>query len=305
MKYILKEITPLSNKELFHANYYPDNLIDFPLHFHKDFEINLTSNIHGMRIMGNHVDDFIEHDMVLISPNTLHCYKRSQSVPPDVKCEVTVIQFRSDLHEGDIFSTNSLLPIRRMLETVGSGIVFSRETALKLRKRIVRLPSVEGFPAVSLFMEILHELAISPDQRIISVVPATEISQAVLFQSRRINKIIDFVEANYQDRITLEDLSRLVGMPATSVSRFFRTKTKQRFWDYLNAYRVERAAQMMVETQCSISEICYKCGFNNISNFNRVFLKHIGMTPSQHRNRFTTSMIPNEKGTRILDRRNS
>ena len=92
MKYILKEITPLGKNDLFIANYWPDNQMDFPLHFHEDYELCLTLNVRGKRILGNLVEDFTEKDLVITTPNVLHCYKRDDAFL-NVRCEVVVIQF--------------------------------------------------------------------------------------------------------------------------------------------------------------------------------------------------------------------
>ena len=64
-------------------------------------------------------------------------------------------------------------------------------------------------------------------------------------------------------------------MSATSVCRFFKKYTHQNLWNYLNGFRIVRAAQMIVETDDPIAEIGMRCGFYNISNFNRAFRERI------------------------------
>jgi len=156
--------------------------------------------------------------------------------------------------------------------------------------RFRRLPRTEGFEAVQLFFGILHELACA-DRTQVELI-GVQSSDSTLPHSRRINKIVQFVEKNYHHKISLEDVGELVGMSASSVSRFFKQRTRHNFWDYLNGFRIDRAAQMMIETEHTISEISYACGFNNISNFNRVFRERIGTTPSDYRNKFKESIIP-------------
>lgn len=76
----------------------------------------------------------------------------------------------------------------------------------------------------------------------------------------RINKIVQFVEGNYQRKISLEDIGEEVGMSATSVCRFFKKYTHQNLWNYLNGFRIVRAAQMIVETDDPIAEIGMRAG---------------------------------------------
>lgn len=289
MKYILKEITPLGKNDLFIANYWPDNQMDFPLHFHEDYELCLTLNVRGKRILGNLVEDFTEKDLVITTPNVLHCYKRDDAFL-NVRCEVVVIQFPKELPSWGIFDTDQLRNIRNLLCQPAPGLKFSEETAEAVRERLLRLPRTEEFEAVQLFFGILHELACA-DRTQVELI-GVQSSDSTLPHSRRINKIVQFVEKNYHHKISLEDVGELVGMSASSVSRFFKQRTRHNFWDYLNGFRIDRAAQMMIETEHTISEISYACGFNNISNFNRVFRERIGTTPSDYRNKFKESIIP-------------
>ena len=289
MKYILKEITPLGKNDLFIANYWPDNQMDFPLHFHEDYELNLTLNVRGKRILGNLVEDFTEKDLVITTPNVLHCYQRDDAFL-NTRCEVVVIQFPKELPSWGIFDTDQLRDIRNMLCQPAPGLKFSEETAEAVRERLLRLPTVEGFEGVQLFLDILHELACA-DRTQVELI-GVQSSDSSFPHSRRINRIVQFVEKNYNRKISLEDVGEQVGMSASSVSRFFKKRTRHNFWDYLNGFRIDRAAQMMIETEHTISEISYACGFNNISNFNRVFRERIGTTPSDYRNKFKESIIP-------------
>ena len=289
MRYILKEITPLGKNDLFIANYWPDNQMDFPLHFHEDYELNLTLNVRGKRILGNLVEDFTEKDLVITTPNVLHCYKRDDAFL-NTRCEVVVIQFPKELPSWGIFDTDQLRDIRNMLCQPAPGLKFSEETAEAVRERLLRLPTVEGFEGVQLFLDILHELACA-DRTQVELI-GVQSSDSSFPHSRRINRIVQFVEKNYNRKISLEDVGEQVGMSASSVSRFFKKRTRHNFWDYLNGFRIDRAAQMMIETEHTISEISYACGFNNISNFNRVFRERIGTTPSDYRNKFKESIIP-------------
>lgn len=289
MKYILKEITPLGKNDLFIANYWPDNQMDFPLHFHEDYELCLTLNVRGKRILGNLVEDFTEKDLIITMPDVLHCFKRDDAFS-DIRCEVVVVQFPKELPSWGVFDTDQLRPIRNLLCQPAPGLKFPEETAELVRERLLRLPQTEGFAAVQLFFEILNELACA-DRTQVELI-GVQSNDSSFPHSRRINKIVQFVEQNYSRKISLEDIGELVGMSASSVSRFFKKRTRHNFWDYLNGFRIDRAAQMMIETEHTISEISYECGFNNISNFNRVFRERIGTTPSDYRRKFKASVVP-------------
>lgn len=288
MKYILKEITPLGKNDLFIANYWPDNQMDFPLHFHEDYELCLTLNVRGKRILGNLAEPFTERDLVITNPDILHCYKRDEAYA-NVRCEVVVVQFPKELPAWGVFDTDQMRHIRTMLYQPSPGLKFSEQTVDRVCDRLLRLPRTEGFEGVLLFLEILDELA-RADRTEVELI-GVQSNDPATAHSRRINKIVQFVEKNYTRKISLEDIGELVGMSPSSVSRFFKKRTRHNFWDYLNGFRIDRAAQMMVETERTISEISYACGFNNISNFNRVFRERIGTTPSDYRRTFKAAVV--------------
>ena len=106
------------------------------------------------------------------------------------------------------------------------------------------------------------------------------------FNSDRIEKIYNFIREHYSKRIMLEEAAGLLNMSVPSFSRFIKQRTGKSFVDFLNEIRLGYATRMLIETNKSVSEICYECGFNNISNFNRTFKKKQNSTPSEFRTNF-------------------
>jgi AraC-like DNA-binding protein len=298
MKHALREITPLVKDDIFFTTYYPDNQMDFPLHFHEDFELCLTLHAKGKRTVGNLIDDFTPKDLILVGPNILHCYKRDEEM--DAKpCDVYIVQFSKDLHLLPIFNTNRLRHIKNLLtKAVNGGIKFSEDTVDFFTERIKKLNELKDFEQFIYFLELLNDLATSNHQEYLSL-SVKKGGHDIMYsisQSRRINRIIQFVEMNYRNKILLTDIGRLVGMSTSSVSRFFKKKTNYNFSDFLNNYRVDCAAKMLIETELFISEICYSSGFDNISNFNRAFKKHLNCTPNEYRLKYKSAVIPHKWG---------
>lgn len=282
MKSILKEITPLAADSLYIANHWYQNQMDFPLHFHTDFELNLTINATGKRIVGNLVEDFIQEDLVIIFPDVIHCYKKDEMMK-DSTCNVVVVQFCKEIPLWKIFNTIQLKSIHKMLSMPVRGLKFPKEAIDIVQDKLFRLCSLSGFEGAALFLEILNDLA-SVEQSKIKII-GTEESDAKFTHSRRINKIIKYVENNFSKHISLVEIGQLVGMSPSAVCRFFKKMTRHNFWDYLNGFRIDYAVQMLTKTEHNISEISYESGFNNLSNFNKTFKERLGCTPSEYRKR--------------------
>ncbi len=286
MEEIYREITPLKNDQLFFAKFTPNEPMLFPFHSHEDYELTLCLNVKGKRIVGNLVEEIYDVDLVLIGPDVLHGYKWDDNF---TGCDVAVIQFSHESVHYQMFNRGILKPIGEMLSKVNYGIRFSKETILRLKDKIVALHRSEGIESFHMFVDILFELATSNDYVTLSAVSTmSAVSQC---ESRRIFRILKFVDDNYKDRISLKDVGDLVQMSPPAVCRYFKQKTKMHFWEYLNNYRIDKVVSLMLKTDDYISEICYGCGFNNISNFNRAFKKRMGMTPSEYRAKLKSSII--------------
>ena len=274
-----KEITPISDEDLFIVLNYTDASFGYMPHYHSEYELNLVINSRGRRIVGDTVSDFGDLDLVLIGPNLPH--KWDGTVVEGN--HVVTIQFHEQLLDFPILTKRLFSSIRDLLLRSSRGIEFPRETAERMKGRILEMAHTQGFDTALQFLSILYELSVSRNLKMLADSHFLPNELALETKSRRVNKICEYVEANYFERIKLSDISAMVGMSESAFSHFFKKKTQRNFVDYLNDVRVGHACQMLVETTHSVAEICYSCGFNNMSNFIRVFKKKKGETPSDYR----------------------
>lgn len=307
MKYVLKDLTPRPEKDLFITQYWSDKQSDPPLHFHEDYMLSLTLNVHGTRITGRSADDFTEKDLIIIFPGVPHCYKRDEAYA-EIDCEAVAVQFSREMPNWQLFESEDLRPIQKMLSLPVAGLHFSEKVVDRVRERLLQLPGLRGFASVSLFLDILNDLATAgADQMHIIGTPDYEQQTD---GNERIKSILQFVENNYSRKITLEEIGREVGMSPSSVCRYFKKNTCQNLWTYINGFRIVRAAQMIVQTDDPISQISARCGFCNISNFNHAFRQRIGSAPGDYRRRFGSTVISPDRtqveeiGRKLGDLRN-
>ena len=288
MNNIIKEITPLTRNDCFTIFSRVKNDFDFPLHFHEEFELNLILNAAGAkRIVGDNVEEISDMELVLVGPNLSHAWSTH-----NCKTEITevTIQWHKDLFDDKLLRRNQLSFIRKMFERSGRGILFPRETIERLYPRILAIEQLQGFDSVLELMSILHDLSTSKSMRILS--DATFNNEQILnYNSRRIDKAFEFMNANFDKQISLKDLSKLVSMTEVSFSRFIKKRTGNTFLDSLNEIRLGHATRMLIETTHSVAEISYNCGFNNISNFNRLFKRKKHCTPKEFRENFSGTRI--------------
>jgi AraC-like DNA-binding protein len=278
---ILREITPLTQSDCFTLFFRTKSEFDFPLHCHDEIELNFIKNARGAkRIIGDHVSEIGDLELVLIGPNLQHGWFGSDFKENQIK-EIT-IQFHKDFFDEKFLLKNQLIFIRNMLKKSLRGILFSQDTIKQLESRIIGLHKKQGFDSVLELMSILHDLSISRDYTLLSNTGFND-EEIFSYNSRRIEKVMQFINSKFNKQIALGEAAQIANMTESAFSRFFKLRTGITFIDCLNDIRLGHASRMLIDTTKTISEIAYSCGFNNISNFNRIFKKKKGCTPKELR----------------------
>jgi AraC-like DNA-binding protein len=285
---ILREITPLTQSDCFSIFSRSKKEFDFPLHFHEEFELNFIKNAAGAkRVVGSHVEEIGNTELVLVGPNLQHGWFTNKCKGKIIN-EIT-IQFHRDLFEENFLHRNQMSFIRTLLQRSSRGVLFSQTTALSIMPRLIQLQQKHGFDSVLDLMSILHDLSASRNLRTLSDVSFN--TETTSYNSRRIENIMKYLNNNFSENIALADAAKIAGMAEVSLSRFFKLRTGKTFIDTLNEVRLGHATRMLIDTTNSINEIAYKCGFNNISNFNRIFKKKKDSTPKEFRQNYTSNGV--------------
>lgn len=284
----MREITPLTPSDCFTIFSRVKKKFDFPLHYHEEYELNLIINAKGARrVVGGNIEVIDELELALIGPNLYHAWFTHQCQSEEIT-EVT-IQFHKDLFDEKFLKRNQLSFLKTMLEHSQRGIVFSPETIATLKGRIVGLAQKTGFDSVLELLSILHDLSISRNMKMLSDSSFT--NEKFYYNSRRIEKVFEHMNVNYSRQITLAEVAKIANMPEASFSRFIKKRTGKTFIDSLNEIRLGHASRMLIDTTTTIAEIAYKCGFNNISNFNRIFKRKKLCIPKEFRETYTGNRV--------------
>ncbi|REG89887.1 AraC family transcriptional regulator [Winogradskyella sediminis] len=277
---IYSEITPLRDENIFVIQNHKNAVFDYPIHLHPEFELNLVMNCTGRRIIGDSVNEFQQTDLVLLGPNLYHKWERTDNNKS--KASVITIQFDKNLLDNSILTTNSLRPIKKLLENSFRGLSFEGDTKRDLIIKLHDLINLSGFDATIKFLSILNDLAISRDYSFIA--GASFSSNFEFTKNQKIHKTYDYIIANYQsDSLSLSKIAQINNMSDSAFSHFFKKRTNKNFTQFVIEFRITQTIRLLQETNKTIREICYECGFNNISNFNRIFKKKMNVTPKEYR----------------------
>ena len=263
----------------------------YPIHNHKVFELNFVEHAPGVRrIVGDSNEVIGDYDLVLItSPDLEHVWEQNVCTSEDIH-EITV-HFEFDFaDENSIFARNPFSSIRKMMNEARKGLCFPMEAIIKVYQLLNTLSlESDGYYAFMKFLTILYELSRCDGARTLATSSYAKVE--VASDSRRVLKVKDYISKNYMNEIRLNDVASLAGMSPSAFSRFFKLHTGRNLSDYIIDMRLGYASRMLVDSTHSIAEIGYGCGFNNLSNFNRIFKKKKGCSPSEFRENYHKTRI--------------
>jgi AraC-like DNA-binding protein len=282
MSDILNEITPLSEKDCFYIIERHKNEFAYPLHQHRDFELTFIEHGAGaQRVVGDSVEEIRDFDLVLIGGGDLeHSWNQGRCKSTDIR-EIT-IQFSADLFPEILLSKNQFRSISHMLDQAKMGLSFPIETIMEVYSTLTVLAGIkEKFYQYVQFMVLLYKLSISENAKVLASSSFAHSVRTV--ESDRVLLVKQYVNDHFTEDLTLTTLADLVGMTPSAFSRFFKTKTGRTLSDYIIDVKLGYAERMLIDSQKGVSEICYECGFNNQSNFNRIFKAKRGLTPRDFR----------------------
>jgi len=291
MRSVLNEITPLSDKDCFYVVDRHKTEFNYPVHRHKEFEINFIEHAEGgVRIVGDSVETIGPYELVLIGGDSLeHAWEQGTCTSADIH-EIT-IQFSKDLFSGGQLGKTQFEPIRKMFAASEHGLSFPMETVLRVHRVLGELvDEKDPFRQFLVFMCLLNEMATAAPYRVLA---SSSFARADVHDedSRRIRKVKQYINDHYHEPVRLEDLAGLAGMSQSSFSSFFKLHTGRTLSEYLIDIKLGHAARMLVDTSKSIAEICYESGFNNLSNFNRIFKARRGATPREFRSLYKKNRV--------------
>ena len=259
--------------------------IDFtcvPNHWHNEFEIIYIKKGKGLISIDLDYYEVKENDIVLILPGQLHSIEQDS---------INVMEY-----ENMIFSMD-------LLESKHNDVCFDNYFSPMI-KRLIQLQSIlnrencEYYDSLSSCLDNIdeicrhfdkgYELAIKGNlfiffSTLFNKVPKNDIPVKKRKSLDKLKLIIKYVENNYAENITIEEISKLCGFSQSHFMKFFKHNMDVSFIEYLNNYRLTIASRLLISSNSSILAIAMESGFDNLSYFNRTFKKRYDMTPSQFR----------------------
>lgn len=280
---VFLEITPLKESDVFVVLDAVNNRFAYPLHNHAELELNLVSGISGTRTVGDSTQSYEENDLVFLGPYLYHKWDGAVEAQPKGKnYRVITIQFGADLFTAQLLQKEPYHKIRKLLQRCGRGMRFYGKTYEDAFLRMQELTTDKGMDSVLEFFKLLDVLSRSTEFEYLNSEGSTP--PASKSDSRRIQVAYTYILENFSNhQMKVSDLAGLMNMSDSAFSHFFRKHAHYSFKQFLIDIRVRFACRLLLDSEESVAEICFHSGFNNVTNFNRLFMKYRHCAPLQYR----------------------
>ncbi len=278
---VFLEITPLKESDVFVVLDAVNNKFAYPLHNHAELELNLVSGISGTRTVGDSTQSYEENDLVFLGPYLYHKWDGAVAAQPKGKnYRVITIQFGADLFTAQLLQKEPYHKIRKLLQRCGRGIRFYGKTYEDAFLRMQELTTDKGMDSVLEFFKLLDVLSRSTEFEYLN----SEGLATSKSDSRRIQVAYTYILENFANhQMKVSDLAGLMNMSDSAFSHFFRKHAHHSFKQFLIDIRMRFACKLLLDSEETITEICFHSGFNNVTNFNRLFMKYRHCAPLQYR----------------------
>lgn len=268
----------------------------FQWHYHPEFELTLIIDSHGQRLVGDGIAEYGPGDLVLLGPNLPHSW-RSGPVKSSANelHRAVVVQFREDFLGQNFFEIRELDEVSSLLRRSANGLAFGHtEFGRKVASSLAGLPALPPAKRLLCLLNSLVDLAGEKDAQILSSLKLRPICHPE--EQRRIDEICRYLGEHFEEEIDFIQLSHHFHMAQAALCRFFKRATGRTLTTYLNELRVGAASQLLLHTEESILNICFRVGFGNYSNFNRQFRRIKGIGPRSLRRQFLPAGLQDSEG---------
>ena len=277
----------IPSAQLFEIRHLREKHFDPAWHAHSEYQLFVVMKGTGTRFIGDSIKAFHPGELILTGPHLPHLWRSDDiyfSKKSPLFSEGLVIYLNENFLGETVMEKEEMLGLKKLFSRSIRGLEFYGPEKTKAVQLMHSLTEVQGIYRLIGLLEILALLSITKEFRYISSNVYEEVSDQM--ETDRMNLVYAFVLKNFRQRILLDDVAAQLHMTPTSFSRYFTTKNNRPFSKFVSEIRIKHACKLLTETENSVEEICYECGFNTLSNFNKQFKEIMQQRPMQYKKEF-------------------
>jgi len=254
-----------------------------PYHFHPEYELTYILTGSGKRYVGANMNEFYPGDFVLLGANLPHCWKTEKIKGEEMSGSV-VVQFQMDFLGTHFFEKPEMTLVLQLLEKSNNGLQFTGNTAMYKKKMLELLQEQNSFKKLILLLDLLHQLSLTKSYKLLEKQRIHTTFSAI--EQQRIHVATAYIVEHFKKEVSLTTAASLANMTPQSFCKYFKKITRKTFMEVVTDYRIDYAAQQLIHTSHSVSQIGFDSGFNDLSHFHKTFKVRMQLSPLCYRNTF-------------------
>ncbi|WP_300597737.1 AraC family transcriptional regulator [Niabella sp.] len=257
-------------------------------HMHAELELIHIKSGEGTQFIGDSITSFQSGDVILVGPNLPHYWKFDDLFFEEASrrtTDVRVAHFNENFLGGQFLQLPENNGIRSLLEKSRRGLQVQGHARAEVAAILEKLLTVEGSQRIILMLEALAIIAEEKDCFQLSSIGFKP--DGVTTDNERIQAIFDYTIKNFKRKIKLEEIADVANISPNSFCRFFKSRTRKTYSQFLIELRVGHACKLLIETNQCLKRLCFESGFNNFTSFHKYFKIITGKSPMMYQKEFT------------------
>ncbi|HVB04022.1 MAG TPA: AraC family transcriptional regulator [Chitinophagaceae bacterium] len=290
MKPLLKKVTPDPQHSFSFRSDSGERLIS-NWHYHPELELVLIIQGSGTRMVGDHMENFQDGEVVLLGANLPHHWRHDDKFirfPEQTGAKALVIHFNDFFLGGEFLNLPELHDIKTLFDTAKLGLKIRGKTKKTVAALMEEMQNAPASSQLISLLSILDQISRSKEYMLLSS-KGFSFHPPAQGDSDKINAVYEFTFNHYHRKINIQELATLTHLSRQSFCRYFKKKTRKTYFQFLAEVRIGQACRILIENEKSVAEICYACGYNNPSNFNQQFKMITRKTPVQYKKDYLTN----------------
>lgn len=266
----------------------------YPWHYHPEYELVLVRKSTGRRMVGDHIANFKEGDLVFMGPKIPHVWVNDPEFAEgkmDYQADAIVVQFVNEFLGEPFMRIPEMEAFKRFLAKSERGIEITGKYRERITAIMERMLTSNGLQRLSQLFSIFDVLASIPETQYTYLASPGSLHNTNFQSSDHFNRINEYIMRNFHEDISLPEIAGVANMAVTTFCNFFKNHYRETFVEYLNKVKIGHACKLMSERNVNVVEAAYRSGYNNLANFNKQFKKLKNMTPSEYRKKLELTPV--------------
>lgn len=260
------------------AHFYPH------LHRHREAQLIWIKEGEGTLMVANNMYAFQKDEVYLLGANQPHLLKSNPEYfeeNSDLKIESLMIFFDPIGKLAPVLALPEMQWLATFLQQHQNGFKVPSAYQTHIREEMIVVQNAGNIEVMTKFLNLFQSLQqLNVQLEPLSTSPLAGFSES---EGLRIGHIFNFLMQNYHRNISLEEVAAEAHLTPQAFCRYFKKHTRQTFITFLNELRINEACKKLTSSKFeNIATVAYTCGFNNITNFNRVFRAVKGQSPKAY-----------------------